>query len=196
MAQGVQDNRGFYRIRDKVILSYTPVAETDITNPESEFPISLSPSFELLSELHQLDAEQNQALRTIADKDKDIALCLRNAGRKIELLARAIIQDSDELEDLEPVEVTLSEGGISFTDRKPFAADSLMALKLFLLPSYIGLALYGRVVHSNEHFKGGHLVHLEFEQLNETQRQLLARHVMQYQAKQRREQQTQYEETP
>ena len=187
MTQGVQDNRGFYRIQDQVILFFEVVEEEQMAANDAEFALPVSPEFELLNKLHALDMEANAALRSIAEKDKNIAAYLKTVNQKVELLAQVIAESNVELEDWPVQEVTLSEGGLSFNNKKTMKMDTLLALKLVLLPSYIGLPLYGRVVNCNEHIKGDYLINLVFENLGENDRQLIARHVLQCQARERRE---------
>ncbi len=138
MTQGVQDNRGFYRIQDEVILFFEAIKEEQIAANDTEFALPLSPEFELLNQLHSLDMEQSVALRAIADKDKNIAAYLNASNRKIDLLARVIAETSIDIEDCQVQEVTLSEGGISFNYKAPMKADTFVAMKIILLPSYIG----------------------------------------------------------
>ena len=66
-----------------------------------------------------------------------------------------------------------------------------LAIKLTLLPSCVGLLLYGRVVNYSSDDSGNHLINICFENIDESSRSLIARHVLLYQAKQRRETQEQ-----
>lgn len=186
MNQGVQDNRDFYRIQDNVLLEFQLLPEGDIAHWEV-FPIPVTAEFHLLNELSQIDAENSQVLRNIAERDRNTATYLNALNHKIELLARIIAGSNEELEQLVSQQVTLSEGGISFNSDMSMKIGAKVALKVLLLPSYVGLLLYGKVVNCNEHIKGDYLVNLVFEDLTENNRHLLARHVLQHQAKMRRE---------
>lgn len=186
MTQGVQDNRDFYRIQDRAILEFAKIDPQTLNTNQAAFPMPISSEFYLLNELHGIDNESHSLLHAIAEKDRHIASYLKVINQKIELLAHTIMQKSDDLEEATPQEITLSEGGISFTHKKPIPLDTYLAVKLILLPSYIGLLLIGKVVNLNEHISGNYLINIVFERLAETDRQLIARHVLQFQAKERR----------
>lgn len=167
MTQGVQDNRDFYRIQDMAILEFEAIESELLNADQVEFPLLVTPQFHLLNELQGIDAENSLLLRNIAEKERDIATYLKSLSHKIELLGRALVESSEDVEELAPQAVTLSEGGISFNHQKPIKLDTHLALKLVLLPSYIGLLLFGRVVNCNEHIKGDYLINLVFERLAE-----------------------------
>ena len=191
MTQGVQDNRDFYRIQDRAILEFTKIDPQMLEANQIDFHMPISPEFYLLNELHGIDNETSALLRSISERERSIASYLKSLNHKIELIAQTIVQKSSDLEELTPQEVTLSEGGISFTYKKSIPLATCLAVKLVLLPSYIGLLLLGRVVNCNEHISGNFLINLVFERLAESDRQLIARHVLQFQAKERRSNQDQ-----
>jgi len=181
----MQDNRDFYRIQDDVLLEYEVLTPDEFPNADDEFPLPVPPEFVLLNDLHSIENENAPILRSISEKDRNIANYLKSIDLRLELLGRALIRSKED-QNATPQRVTLSEGGISFNNKKPLPLESYLAMKLFLLPSYIGLLLYGRVVNCNESIKGDYLINLVFEQLTEQNRHLLARHVLQHQAKMRR----------
>jgi len=186
MTQGVQDNRDFYRIQDQAILEFVTIDEQQLDEDLQTFPMMVSPQFHLLNELHSIEHDNTGVLRAIAEKDRDTAVYLKALNQKIDVVAHAILRNSNDLRQLSPQPVTLSEGGISFVHSQPITPDNYLALKLVLLPSYIGLLLYARVVNCSDQATGNYLINLVFERLTESNRQLIARHVLQFQAKQRR----------
>ncbi|MNR50482.1 PilZ domain protein [compost metagenome] len=86
-----------------------------------------------------------------------------------------------------PQRVSLSEGGISFNHPQAVAAGSHLALKMVLMPQALGLLLRARVLHCQPREDGQFEIGTEFEALTDAQRQLLARHILQKQAQQRRQ---------
>lgn len=187
MTKGVQENRAFFRIQDQVILEFVEIDEATMLDDSIESPLQVAPSFYLLNELHSIDTENNVLLHAIAEKNRDIGTYLKSINQKIELIARAFAEDDDPETEGPQQLVTISEGGLSFNHKTPILLGTCVALKLILLPSYMGLLLYGRVVNCNEHIKGDYLINIVFEKIRENERQLLARHVLQLQAKARRE---------
>jgi len=187
MTKGVQENRSFFRIQDWVLLEFEEIDEASIQDESFESPLQVAPSFFLLNELHHIDAENNVLLHTVADRNRDIGTYLKAINHKIDLIARAFAEQEEPESEISPQLVTISEGGLSFNHKTPIKMNTCMALKLILLPSHIGFLLFGRVVNCNEHIKGDYLINIFFEKLQENERQLLARHVLQVQAKARRE---------
>ncbi len=187
MTKGVQENRAFFRIQDRVILEFEEINEATMLDDSIDSPFQVAPSFYLLNELHRIDTENSVLLHTITDKNREIGSYLKAINQKVELIARAFAENDDPETATPPQQVTMSEGGLSFNHKTSMSLGTCLALKLVLLPSYIGLLLYGRVVNCNEHIKGDYLINIVFENLHQNERQLLARHVLQLQAKARRE---------
>ncbi|MCY1182755.1 PilZ domain protein [compost metagenome] len=92
------------------------------------------------------------------------------------------------MRDIGPArQVTLSEGGISFGSAQPLEPGTHLAIKLVLMPQALGMLLRAVVVHSQPREDGQFEIGTEFEAPTDAQRQLLARHILQKQAQQRRE---------
>ena len=66
------------------------------------------------------------------------------------------------------------------------ANGSHLALKMMLMPQALGLLLRAKVVHCTALADGQYDIGTEFESLTDAQRQLLARHILQRQALERR----------
>jgi len=187
MPESVQDNRNYYRIEDHVGLEFCVTDEETAYDASARFPIGVSPHFLLLNQLHAIDSEHSQLLRNITDKDRNLAAYLKGTEQKIELLAQTLIGCDERLNSEHLKTVTLSEGGLSFYHYDSIDADLFVAMKLTLLPTCIGLLLFGKVVDYTSDNDGNHLINISFENISESNSALIARHVLLFQAKQRRE---------
>lgn len=187
MQQSVQDNRNYYRIEDRAGLEFLPINENIISDENARFPIAVSPHFQLLNKLRTIDADNSKLLRSIGEKDRNLQSYLKGTDQKIELLAQTLVSCDERMKDEHLKSITLSEGGISFRHYDFMESGQCLAIKLTLLPSCIGLLLYGRVVNYSSDSNGNHLINISFENISESSRSLIARHVLLYQAKQRRE---------
>lgn len=187
MPESVQDNRSFYRIEDRVGLEFCFTDKQIAYDEAARFPIAVGPHFQLLNQLHSIDLEHSQLLRSISEKDRNLSAYLKGTEQKIELLAQTLIGCDESLMDDHLKTITLSEGGLSFYHYDSMEADRFVALKLTLLPTCIGLLLYGKVVNYSSDNSGNHLINIAFENISETNRAAIARHVLLFQAKQRRE---------
>ncbi|KFX67934.1 pilus assembly protein PilZ [Pseudomonas taeanensis MS-3] len=182
--QDEDDRREYYRIDDTIALEFTPLSGADAL--ASDELHDSSPLFNLLSELHLMDFESQHLLRHISERDRTLANYLKVVNKRIDLLGQAVALSL--MRDIgSPKQVTLSEGGVSFNSPHNIAIDSHLAIKIVLMPQALGLLLRAKVIHcrplADEQFEIG----TEFEALTDAQRQLLARHILQKQALERRQ---------
>ncbi len=183
------DRRDYFRIEDDVMLRYLPIDASSAKEnlvPE-EFQEDLG--FSLLRELQHIDQENNQHLRQIAELNRELETYLRNINRKIELVANALAKQANHSQPHDSQKISLSEGGIAFYSNEQHAAGDYLAIQLTLQPSNLTLVLFGQVVQcSPAEIKLGYdySVSVSFIHLKDSDRQLIAKHIMQIQLKQRR----------
>ena len=178
------ERREFYRLEDTIALEFTLLQSATLQAPSAAEDSSVL--FNLLSDLHLLDFESQHMLRHISERDRMLSSYLKVVNKRIDLIGQALAQTL--LQRIgTPQQVTLSEGGMSFTHDQPLAANELLNLRMVLLPQALGLQLTARVRHSESNNDGGFTIATEFEALSDAQRQMLARHILQKQAQQRRE---------
>ncbi|GIZ13386.1 PilZ domain-containing protein [Pseudomonas sp. NCCP-436] len=180
----VDDRREYYRIEDTIALEFTQLEGASAHSADALQ--DASPLFNLLSELHLMDFESQHLLRHISERDRTLASYLKVINKRIDLLGQALAQSL--LQGVgSPRRVSLSEGGISFESEQPVSRDSHLALKMVLMPQALGLLLRARVVHCSQRPDGRYRIGAEFEALTDSQRQLLARYILQKQALERRQ---------
>ncbi|MVW87795.1 PilZ domain-containing protein [Pseudomonas sp. PB101] len=184
-----EDRREYYRIEDTIALEIRPLSAAEATG--QEVLQDASPLFNLLSELHLSEFESQHLLRQISERDRTTAAFLKSQNKRIDLLSQVVALTV--LGQIgEPQPVIISEGGIDFQHPTPIAAGAHLSVKLVLMPQALGLLLRARVTHCDR--KGdGYDVGTEFEHLSDAQRQLLARHILQKQAQERRQAREQLE---
>lgn len=169
---------GYFQLQDHLALDYYLTdAPTTLPSP----PVDESPLFGLLGELHLLDHESQHLLRQVGERDRNLAAYLKILGKRVELIGRALaLQMTEDMGA--PVEVVLSEAGLTFSANQALSVDSWINLRL-LLPTPIGLSAPVRVVDCARNASSGqYLIQVSFDQFNDAQRQLLARHIVQKQA--------------
>lgn len=177
-----EDRREYYRIEDLIALEITPLSDADAAS--GEVLQDASPLFNLLSELHLSEFESQHLLRQISERDRTLSSYLKTLNKRVDLLSQIVAQTVlGKIGELQPVK--LSEGGIEFYQAQTLPVGAHLSLKLVLMPQALGLLLRARVVscHAEE---DGYVIDTEFEALNDTQRQLLARYILQKQAQARR----------
>ena len=178
------DRREYYRINDTIALEFKLLTGHEALE-QSELH-DASPLVNLLSELNLSDCESEHLLRHISEQNRTLANYLKVVNKRIDLLGQAVAQNL--LRDIgTPRRVTLSEGGVGFTHTHALAAGSHLALKLVLMPHALGLLLRAQISHCKPLADGQFEIGTEFEALTDAQRQLLARHILQKQAQERRQ---------
>ena len=130
-----------------------------------------------------MDYESQHLLRHISERDRTLANYLKVMNKRIDLLGQVMVQSL--LKEIgEPRKVSLSEGR-QLPPRPRIAGRPVARPAHGPVAAGFGLELRARVIHAQPHddeFEIG----TEFEALSDAQRQLLARHILQKQAQQRR----------
>lgn len=182
--QDEDDRREYYRIDDTIALDFTLLSGAEAL--ASDELHDSSPLFNLLSDLHLMDFESQHLLRHISERDRTLANYLKVINKRIDLLGQAVAQSL--LRDIgTPRKVGLSEGGVSFSNAQGIAIGTHLAIKMVLMPQALGLLLRAKVVHCRARAGQPFEIGTEFEALTDAQRQLLARHILQRQALERRQ---------
>ena len=173
--QDNQDRREYYRIDDQIAL------QIRLHGSQNEEDSLL---FSLLGDLHLLEYEAQPLLRSVGESDRTIANYFKVVNKRIDLLGQALA--SNLLKDIGPARnVSLSESGMSFFDELTHPVDTLLSLKIVLLPQGFGLHVDARVIEHRNSAEGVQTVTV-FENLTDATRQILARHILHKQALQRR----------
>jgi len=177
------NRRNFYRIKDTAAVEIHPsLGQSDSFADLVQLPAQ----YQLISDFQLLDVEAQSLLGTIQEKDRSLAAYLRLLNRKLDALSRTLALVNHPIDPKELREIDLSEGGLSLHWPNALEPTSLVRIKLILVPSYVGLLLRGQVVTCKNR-DNGFDIHLEFIDLDDQQRQLIARHILRKQQEERRQ---------
>lgn len=179
------DRREYFRVEDQLILRCIGVPPEAVGHMPAERHFDNGEMFALLRELRHIDQEHNNVLRGIAEQNRELGVYLKSVNRKLDLIANALATLSHGHQQQAAQHVSISEGGIAFHSDMNLAPGHFLAIELVLLPSHTGLALYGEVIDARD-AKG--LTVVSFVRLRESDRQILARHIMQVQITAKRQQ--------
>ncbi|MFT3931226.1 MAG: PilZ domain-containing protein [Spongiibacteraceae bacterium] len=179
------DRRDYFRVEDQLILRYCSVTPDAIGNMPAERHFDNSEMFALLRELRQIDQEHNNVLRGLTEQNRELGAYLKSINRKVDLIANALATLSHDHQQQVAQRVSISEGGIAFASDTSLAPGKFLALELVLLPAHTGLALYGEVLETRN--ESG-LTVVSFIRMRESDRQILARHILQVQIAAKRQQ--------
>ncbi len=181
------ERRLSFRIVDNALIELVPVSEGIATDDEavlnSLFPYSSQ--FELLNDLQHVDQELQQQLFKLSETSSVLAAALQLLNGKIDRLARQTDKE-DSNQSLQPL--SISEGGLAVSTQQPLAIDSLCALRIRLFPEGYALQTLAKVIYLLPKEGPNSQLGLQFVNLAESSRDLIARHILSHQAQQRRSQ--------
>lgn len=189
------ERRDFYRIVDHIMLEYRLLPESEYTNsggpPTDPYDThyQVTPQFKILSEIRQIEADSRHHLHAISEQDRHISAYLRAINHKIECLTSIITHAAEETPLTPTHRVSLSEAGISVEVPDHLTRDSLLHIHVTLFPSYYRFAAIAKTIHCDATPEQNNAVYslgLHFESMLESDRQMLARHILQKQSQDRR----------
>ena len=193
---GARERRGFFRINDDVVLTYHLIDDESYRQLEQKESNSEVSGFTLKARFAAIDQSLRPVMNRLQQHSEDLATCLNAIDEKLSMLAEALFTAENDVEDLPSQEVNLSAGGISFHVQKPVEPESILQLKMLLLPSRIGIVSYARVVYC-QRVKGYEIgrfpykVGVEFQHMREEDSDLIIRHMLCKEADARRHNQEQ-----
>ncbi|MBV1789196.1 PilZ domain-containing protein [Marinobacterium sp. D7] len=182
-----QDRRQFYRIDHPVVLDYKIVSEADVASSSKPYQFNVSPYFLLQSQLSGIDAECQHLVYKIAESTPHLATYLQHLNKKIDLIGRTLADSQLEVDSTHMQIINLSEGGLSFTAEEALELGTLLAIKLVFPENSLGLLLYAEVQRcepKEQNFDIG----IAFHKMPESCRTLLARLIIEAQARERQAQ--------
>jgi len=176
------ERRRFCRIDDDIILRYRVIGMQETPADIENLDVCLPNRLTLSSTFASTTQQMQPLLAKIQEQSLEIAEYLRLIDRKLDLVARAFLLQEINVEEEPICRVNLSAGGIGFYEENPLAAGTTLELELILLPSYVGILVYGKVAYRKHEpdvvtglpFRIG----VEFCKLRERDRDLIANHVL------------------
>lgn len=184
------NRRDYYRITDLAHLQITALEPLENTVPENDGLGKAIPDFEharlLSQELAWIERDLARVLASTNERSDPLVTALRLMNRKIDALGRAAIASRSELEALPTYEISLSQSGLALVTDKAWAADTVVCIRLMLLPNALSLSMEAVVIDSHS-INEGYLTRFNFCDTNGEQADLLSRHILKAQQQQLRE---------
>ncbi|RTE65717.1 PilZ domain-containing protein [Amphritea opalescens] len=188
-----QERRQYFRINGKVAVDYKIITKDEMRHGRLPSQFQVSPFFLLLNQLQEYSRDSSYHLRKIAQKEPMIATYLELMNNKIDAIAHAIAKSDVDFEHLSAQEINLSEGGMSFYSPEPVELKSFLALKVVFEETHSGLLLYGQTLYCSEKQKDGqYKIGIEFTEMPESSRMIVARYILNRQTHDRQKIDEQY----
>ena len=182
----INERRDYFRIEDTVLLRYREINESCALANNVPRQFEDDPAFSLMHELQLIDIENNKYVRALTEQSLELEAYIKNLNKKIDLIAAKLVEREEGAPDKVKVKISISEGGLSFHSNSEVAHDSHLAVQLTFLPSQHALVLFCKVINCTRD-ANGFSVALSFVNLKDSDRQYIAKHIMQLQLAQRRQ---------
>lgn len=200
------ERRQFFRATCRAVIELREVDDKALTDNRPHTFFNHGESLDFLSQFHQLDkqaAHLSQSLRAgnqnapLHNEQKALLDYLDIINRKTSCIAQSIAAQQSISSQQTEKQISLSENGLCFQSQQSFAKSTLVAARLVFLPNYFSVSTFARVVRCDGHDNVDEIdqagksdpyhIALEFEQIGEADRQIIAQQVMAAQLNAQRE---------
>jgi len=176
-----ENRRHFYRIDDEVILKYRELPGGAGGRQLDDKEKQVGRAILLCSRLTEYHRRMQLLLSRVRRESPSTARFLGLLKEKTDLLASLLLEgDIGSLEEYRS-KVQLSAGGIAFRTHKEFRRNAVISIQMILLPSFVAIETEGRVIRGKRYLReiDGCLFEtsVEFMNMKESTRDLIAKHV-------------------
>ena len=177
------ERRSYFRIYDDAILDFRLVSEEEL-EPDRNFEHQkLVDRLTLRARFESISREFVPILREIEASSPALAKYLSSIDKKLNILGELHMDVVVKGMNMTPQKINLGAGGISFFTSKPLPAGSILELSVVLLPEFVGIFAYARIVsctRSNGGIDGAgnYKISVEFQRISDDVRDTIIRHVL------------------
>jgi len=180
------DRRNYFRIRDRVKISFYPVPKDELTDRIERLETDLESKFTVMSSCSLITQQMMMQLRRIESDLPDVAACIKALDDKLNLIGRAFLTQEEDFSNQVTEQVNISAGGIALNSDEEIKLGTVLEIKLLLLPAMTGLLLFGEVIACKKKKKSdgkdcSYRLRIDFSYMREPDRDILIRHVLQRQ---------------
>ena len=174
-----QERRQFYRVEKDVALEVQRVSADEAKHSLQPAQFEVSPYFELLSEVQEIDKLQADLLHQISDANPLLVKLFSLQAEKLNLITRTLASSGLKIEKLTKQSINLSEGGMQFfAAGEHYQVGEFLAIKLIFSNPLLGVLLYAKVQRIIQVEEETHIA-ASFYRMPENCRMLIAQRVIQ-----------------
>ncbi|HSH28514.1 MAG TPA: PilZ domain-containing protein [Thiohalobacter sp.] len=191
------DRREYFRLDDEVLLDYARIDETQIAALRERIFDRVVDRFSVAATFATSSRTMSRILSSFSAGQPDLARYLKMMDQKLNQLARLFVIEEMNAGEHSVTQVNLSAGGVVFPSTTEFSPDDMLQLRLALLPAMTGILAIVRVIYCERSAQGNGLpwqVAVEYEHIRESDRDLIASHLMAREAERLRERREQEQE--
>ncbi len=173
------ERREYFRITDEVIVRYRVVDKRDAGRAHAG---------DLYGRgcVDRTIGNPGLILNRISQTDPNVAKYLKHIESRVNEVFRLLLLQELEMGDASVMEASLSGGGLAFYTSEHLAAGTCLQIKLLLMSSWVALLVRARVVRSERRSRylptHPYRVAVEFDAIDEADRDILIKHILKRQA--------------
>ena len=178
------ERRDYIRVEDRIGLEFLSGRK----NPDRPTdPANQAVHEALEAEWNRLDLAFRDQLPALAERNRSAATLFKVLNGKLDALARIMDFQQNPLQPEDCKEVTISEGGLAFTTTTSgLTLHDECLIRLTLLPEFFRPETTARVVSVSDNAPDNRQrVHLEFTNISDSARQMIAKHILRLQVRAR-----------
>lgn len=178
------ERRDYFRIEDRIGLEIQKLSPMDDPDEKAFGDDHLE---SLKAEFRRLDQDVRAQLASLAERDRQLTGLIKSLNGKLDTLARIMAFEQNPLQPEDWQEVTLSEGGLAFSTTSPaFKTGDLLSVRMTLPPELFQPRAVAEIINTHPDDTGSTRIHSQFIKIDDSDRQQIARHVMRWQIRQRK----------
>ena len=143
-----EQQREFFRVHCQAVIDLEFIDPEDETQALDAFSAGDGDGFSLATRFAASARDTESLLRRIENVSPDIAVYLGALDQKIELIAKLLLSQNVAPSASALSDIKLSGSGLSFESSTAYAEESLLRLRMVLLPNYYGVEVLARVLRT------------------------------------------------
>lgn len=185
-----EERRQFFRVDDEVNLVYIKIDEKQVMedNLVSE---NILGNWSLSAALDTVAQESALLLHRLGKSHPDVVDYLKLIDNKIELLAQAIMMQSNQFNNNNIRNANLSATGIAFESEESFKEGDYLETKILLVNSLTVVVACGKVIYCNKNQSNEsqypYIIGVDYVTIKDQDRELLIKYVVKRQLQQIRD---------
>ena len=172
-----KDRRRYFRIEDVIGIKSEVIEPQQVDQKLQEF-WSNQHEFSLLNDFNYQIEQHRADLKHIKDQMPEVGRYLEVLQKQLDMLTDKLLQDEDKFTEVEK-KVNLSAQGLAFFGDEAVHQNDVVELHLRLLPERHKIVIFARVIACvrEDSDMGLFRISLDFEHIQEADRELLVKHV-------------------
>jgi hypothetical protein len=176
-----ENRRRACRIDDEVILQYEMIPTDDGIGGDWPPPRDGPPAFLICSHLAEYRQQMQPLLREIQKETQSTFKYLKLLEEKVDMLANVLLLNELDAISGSKCRVKLSATGVAFHTDGQLPENQLLMVRIVLIPSFTGIISTAQVIRSTRYLgeqRRRFLTTVEFVNMRESTRALIAKHIL------------------